>query len=444
MPYKPTGRPPGRPRKTKLQTDGAYENAVLGVGNRRDRSTFTRPGSGRVLDFQSLENLYENDGFAARVIDLPADEMVRAGIELSSATDDDVIEAALEELKVLPTLANAVRWADLYGGSVAVLVINDGGLFEDPLNEETIREIEGIRVYDRHQVSRIEKYTDPADKRYGQTKMWLVSPVDTGVPYRVHESRVLTFDGASVPDRVRSRNDGWGNSRLQRVYDELTRLGMSYVWANSLLERAQQAVHGIPGLSDILRQPGGEAAVTKRIDLVDMARSINNTVVVDAGIGGENGETYDLKSTSFSGVTDILTKFENAMAAVAGMPKSLLFGDQSAGLNAGDKVGLENWYASIHQKQEHVLLNPLDRIVTLIMKWKGAYTPDYRIEFCPLYVPSEKDMAEVEYKKAQTRQIYVDIQALDPSEVRLKLEKEGDYEIENVEIDRGEEDTSAA
>jgi phage-related protein (TIGR01555 family) len=180
--------------------------------------------------------------------------------------------------------------------------------------------------------------------------------------------------------------------------------------------------------------------VQKRVDMVDMSRSLTNTIVIDSGLGGDNGETYDLKSTSFAGLTDLVTKFESALSAVSGIPKSLLFGDQSSGLNAGDKVGLENWYAHVSQRQELILLNPLDRLITLIMKSMGIYTPDYLVKFLPLYVPNDKDIAEVEYKRAQTREIYAGMMALDPSEIRAKLAGEG-YDIDEVEVIKQEPDT---
>jgi hypothetical protein len=438
MPYKPTGRPPGRPKKTETRDDGSYANVFMGVGNRRDRSSFSTVSIPRYLSHMELENLYEGDGFARRIIDTPADEMIRAGFKIDGINDPDEVLAYLENLNALPALADAIRWADLYGGALAVLMVNDGGTLDDPLNPETVREIEGIRVYDRHQCSRLEKYTDPADKRYGETMRWMISHADGGMPYTVHESRVLLFDGATVPARTRARNDGWGNSRLQHCYTELVRLGMGYGWANALLERAQQAVHGIPGLSQLLRSKDGEQNVIKRIDLVDSARAINNTVVIDSGIGDQAGETYELKSTSFVGVTDIVGKFETALSAVSGMPKALLYGEQAAGLNAGDKVGLENWYASISQRQENELLHQLDKLVSLTMRALGVYTDDYLIKFCPLYVPSEKETAEVEYKKAQTRQIYVDTGALDPTELRKKLASEGGYPVDDMSVNRDE------
>lgn len=412
--------------KTSNRFDGPYENVFLNVGTKSDRTAHTRAVSTNLLTFPELETLYEQDGFARRIIDLPAEEMVRAGFELEGIDNASDILAELEGLKVLPTMADALRWAELYGGSLVVMLINDGGDFLTPLEIEKAKEIEQLRVYDRWQVARQQKYDDPTDKRFGKTKTYLISPA-TGAPYEVHESRCLTFDGVTVPERIRDRNDGWGNSKLQQCYDQLMRMGMSHYWANAILERAQQGIHGIPRLTDLLRSSEGEKLVRKRVDLVDMARSINNTVVIDAE------ETYDLKSTPFSGIPDILDRLGLALTAVTGIPESLLFGRQQGGLNSTGDADLENWYAKIAQRQNTSLLPNLDIIVQIQLHVMGRFKDDYLIKFNPLSVPSDKDIAETDYKKAQTREIYLNAGVLDPSECRKILDNEGGYEIEDVD-----------
>lgn len=408
-----------------IRSDGPYENVFLNVGTKGDRTAYTRAGAPRTLSNTELENLYTGDGFARRVIDLPAEEMVRAGFELEGIDDDEAVRAELEGIQVLPRMAEALKWADLYGGALVVMLVDDGGELITPLVEERVRSVEQLRVYDRWQVSRYQKYMDPNDKRFGKTEFYHVSPID-GTPYLVHESRCLVFDGVLVPARIREQSDGWGGSKLQQCYDQLIRFGMSHIWGNALMERAQQAVHGIPNLTDLLRQPGGEDLVKKRIHLVDASRSINNTVVIDSQ------ETYDLKATSLTGVADLVDRFGLALSAVADMPESLLFGRPQAGLNASGKNDLENWYAKIGQHQQNKLLPQLDRLVALQLRAMGKYKDDYLIKFCPLYVPSRKDQAETENKEAQTAQLYHAMGALDASEIRKTLGDKG-YEIDDVE-----------
>lgn len=407
------------------KSDGHYENVFLGIGNNNDRSAYTRAVTPQLLGYTELESLYEGDGFARRIIDLPAEEMVRAGYDIDGVKNDRDVRASLESINAIGNICDAMRWSALYGGSIVVMLINDGGALEDPLIVKKAKSLEQLRVYDRWQVTRHQKYIDPNDKRFGKTQLYMVSPIE-GFPYIVHESRCIVFNGTPVPDRIRERNDGWGASKLQQCYDQLTRFGMSHVWANALLERAQQAVHGIPELTNLLRSPGGEALVRKRVDLVDMTRSINNTIVIDSA------ESYDLKSTPLSGVADILDRFGLALSAVTGMPEALLFGRQQGGLNSTGKSELENWYAKVSQMQNTILLPALDRLVQVQLHIMGLYVENYLIKFNPLYVPSAKDIAETNYKRAQTFEILNNIGALDASEIRKILPDDG-YDIEDVD-----------
>jgi phage-related protein (TIGR01555 family) len=405
--------------------DGPYENVFLSVGNAKDRSVFTKATIRTVLDNTQLENLYEGDGFARRIVDLPSEEMVRAGYDIEGVDEDSEVRAQLENIQCLPKLCDALRWNNLYGGAIVVMLINDGGILEEPLNIENAKSLEQLRVYDRYQVSRHAKYLDPMDSRFGKTQIYQISPVD-GSPYMVHESRCISFDGMPIPERIRASNDGWGASKLQQCFDQLTRFGMSHIWANALLERAQQAIHGIPELTNLLRQPGGEALVKKRVDIVDMTRSINNTIVIDAA------ESYDIKSNTLSGVADVMDRLGLALSAVTGIPESLLFGRQQGGLNSTGKSDLENWYAKVGQDQNTILLPALDRLITVQLYVMGRYTEDYLVKFNPLSVPSRKDTAETDYKVAQTFEIYANMGALDASEVRAMLPDEG-FEIDDVE-----------
>lgn len=427
MPRKRTTPAAPAPRE-----DGAYLNTFMSVGNSRDRTAYTRATAPLILGQQQLEWLYTGDGFARKIIDVPAAEMIRAGYDIEGVEDDDLVMAALEDIGAMEIVAKALKWANLYGGALIVALLDDGATdLTEPLNPERIRAVDQLRVYDRWQTSRMQKYTDPADRRFGKTAVYQISPL-IGTPYQVHESRCIPVDGVDVPDRVRDENDGWGNSRLQQCWDQLTRFNLSHGWANSLLERAQQAIHGIPGLTDVLRSPGGTALVQNRINAVDMARSVNNTIVIDAA------ESYDLKSTSLAGVSDLIDRFSLALSAVTGMPEALLFGRAPGGLNSTGKSDLENWHAYVGQQQRTVLLPILDRLVAWELYAQGRYTEDYLIEFNPLSVPSEKEMVETRLNKAKIHEIYVNMQALDATEVRSAIDSDVAEIDESVEIDRDE------
>lgn len=441
------GRPKGSTNKPKTIVADGYMNAVIGSGNNRDRSTFTRAQSAFILDQMTLTDLYMSDGFAKKIVDIPAEEMTRAGIDVDEIDEDaeKKLKAKLEELDAMRVMNDAVRWSRLYGGAVIVIGAMDGGALDVPLNAEGVRDVEFMRVYDRHQATIQRRVSDPASKEYGQPEMWLISPVIAGTsPYQVHNSRVIVIDGEPIPDRLRSGNDGWGASVLQACQDQLTRLGMSHQWANALLERAQQAVHSIEGLADILRSPGGEAMVKQRMDLVDMARSILNTVVIDGK------ESYSVSNMGIvSGVNELIDRFAEALSAVSGIPVFLLMGRSVGGLNSSGKAEMEGWYARIASMQNDILRKPFDKLCGLIL---GSMNVDaeYKIEFCPLSVPSEAEEADTELKKAQAEKTrmetdsgYAALGVVDPAELRksehvTELYPEIDPSLDNVQMPEGD------
>ena len=82
----------------ETRDDGPYENVFLSLGNAKDRSTYTTHVTPRILVQDELDSLYESDGFARRIIDLPAEEMVRAGFEIEGV--DDGREGAADEADI--------------------------------------------------------------------------------------------------------------------------------------------------------------------------------------------------------------------------------------------------------------------------------------------------------------------------------------------------------
>lgn len=427
---KPTGRPRGRPAKTIVHTDG-YGNAFSGTGSRADRSMYTRINAPAYIDQNTAAALYMGDGLARRIVDLPATEMTRAGVsfkELDEKLEDQVL-AAFDNLDVMHHFADALRWADVFGGAIIVMGINDGGQLDQPLNENGIKSVEFLRVYDRWQTSVNRRYADPMNPGYGKVELYQISPHTGGAPYLVHESRILRMDGDTIPDLQRQQNDGWGASTYQSCKEALERVGSSHQWANSLLERAQQAVHSIPELANILRSVQGEDQIRKRVDVVDMVRGILNTIVIDGQ------ESYELKSTSFAGIPDIMDRFAESLSSIKGIPMYLLIGRSPGGLSATGGNNEEAWYAKVAAMQNDRLRGPINRLVQLILlSLSGNTGGDWELCFEPLKVPSEKEQAEVEKLEAEhekleadTMAVYVSIGALDPREVRAKIAE--DYEI---------------
>jgi hypothetical protein len=112
-------------------------------------------------------------------------------------------------------------------------------------------------------------------------------------------------------------------------------------------------------------------------------------------------------------------------------------GRSPGGLNSTGASNEEAWYARVNAMQNDILRKPIDRIVKLILIAIGKDGGEYKICFNPLKVPSDKERAEVEKLEADARKadadtanLYVTMNALDPGEVRLFIAEQ--YDIKDA------------
>lgn len=430
-------RPVGSKNKPKpvVNTDG-YLEAFSGVGTNRDRSSYARPKGARLLDQNTLQDLYIGDGFGRKIVDSVAEEMTRSGIELQDLDDEamtEYVESRLDELDAMRHFNDAVRWSRLFGGSIMIFGLNDGGTLDTPLNPDGVRDVEFLRVYDRYQATIERRVTDPQSMDYGKPEMWLITSHVGGNPYQVHHSRVWQFDGDSVPDLMRHANQGWGASSLQSCYDQLIRLGMGHQNVSSVLERSQQAVHKISELASTLRGPGGEQMIQKRMDIVDMVRGFLNTVAIDMN------DEYTVQSTSMAGYPEVIDRFAEALSAVSGIPVSILMGRSQGGLSGTDQNIMESWHARIGSMWNDILRKPQDKLISWIIGAKVGVVPDYKLCMRPLSVMSDKEQAEVNKMNADAYKLrsdadvaYTNLGAITPDEVRGTLSEEYEFATETL------------
>lgn len=424
-------RPVGSKNKPKAIVNDSYLEAFSGAGTNRDRSSYARPKGARLLDQNTLQDLYIGDGFGRKIVDSVAEEMTRSGIEMQDLDDDalsEYVESCLDELDAMRHFNDAVRWSRLFGGSVMIFGLNDGGMLDTPLNPQGVRDVEFIRVYDRYQATIQSRVLDPQSLDYGKPEMWQISPHIGGNPYMVHHSRLWQFDGDSVPDLMRQANQGWGASALQACYDQLLRLGMSHQNVSSVLERSQQAVHKIAELASTLRAPGGDAMIQKRMDIVDMVRGFLNTVAIDMN------DEYTVQSTSMAGYPEVIDRFAEALSAVSGIPVSILMGRSQGGLSGTDQNVMESWHARIGSMWNDILRKPQDKLISWIIGAKVGVVPDYKLCMRPLSVMSDKEQAEVNKMNADAFKLrseadtaYIQSGVVDVDEVRDTLTEE--YQI---------------
>lgn len=143
------------------------------------------------------------------------------------------------------------------------------------------------------------------------------------------------------------------------------------------------------------------------------------------------------------------------LSALTNIPQTLLFGRSPAGMNATGDSDLENYYNFVERIQKLMLKKNLRYLMDILFRAGVASgeldeEPDYKLQFNPLWSLSDSEQAAIDQQKAatamtkaQTAQIYVDMQALDPTEVRRKLASDDEFNVEDI-IDEEDDDIYSA
>ena len=390
-----------------------------------------------------LAEKYQYNGLFSKIIDRPAEEALKHGMEYNVSDADlrEFLDDALDRLDWEEKAVTAIRWARLFGGSIIVMLLDDGGGLEEPVNWQDVRSVEELRVYERAIVQ-----PDPDTYRTGKAEYFDVSSTYGGT-FRVHRSRCLVFKNGSLPEYGAAQQYYyWGLPEYIRIHKDLFRALKTHTNAANMIEKSVQPVYKQRNLQSTLATPGGDDQVLRRLQVIDEARGMMNSISVDM-----DGEDYDFKTFQMTGAKEILESTCNLLSAVTCIPQTILFGRSPAGENATGESDLENYYNFVEGIQKRMLKKNIRTLIKAIVQ-AGVY--DGSIEnpgsikpiFKPLWSLSETEKATVELTKAQraqataqTAQLYIDMQVLQPDEVRQALSQDGSLNIEDI-LDNQPED----
>lgn len=442
--------------KGKEQRADGYINLMNRYGTAQDNSTAYQYAGEPFTDDMELTRLYEGNGLFAKIIDRPAEEAVKHGLDIDLGDEDisEYIDSRMDDLEFEDRFATAEKWARLYGGSIIVMLIDDGRGLEEPVNWNDVQSIEELRVFERPivQPDYMSMYhrqhigSAMQGKELGEPEYYQVFSL-YGY-FTVHRSRCLVFRNGRLPEQTTNANYRyWGIPEYVKIKRALRECITSHEDGVKLLERSVQAIYKMKNLANMLATLDGEDMVLRRLQVIDMARGILNSIAIDA-----DGEDYDFKTLQMSGVKDVLDATCNMLSAVTNIPQTILFGRSPAGMNSTGESDMENFYNMVENIQKQNMKKNARTVIELILRQglaegKIPEKPRYKVKFKALWSLSETEQAAVDqtraqtkYTKAQTAQIYMDSSAIDPSEVRKSLAAEGEMEIEEILSRDGESD----
>jgi len=385
-----------RPERTAA--DG-YVNTLAYLGEASEltkANDYERHGISN--NYELLTTLYRENWLAARIIDTPCEDMTRSWYSLSSEIEQEKID----ELKKLENkhciqqeLTNLLRWARLYGGAAGLMVIKgQEDMLDQPLDFDMLQPgcFRGILIVDKTRgiFPSLDLEEDMDDPEFGYPK-WYDVQVDeeSGAILRVHHSRLLLARGRMLPIDEEIREDYWGASELEHVYEELQKRNATSANIAQLVFQANVAALKMSDFGEIM----GMGTPAQREQLYRTVMEMNRLRTSFGVTLMSQEDSYEQHPYSFAGVAEVYETFMMDMAGAAEIPATKLFGRAPQGMNSTGESDMKNYYEVIAQLQERQLKPCLEKLLPVMcMSLWGVVPNDLEIVFEPLgtTTPSER------------------------------------------------------
>lgn len=414
-----------------VRRDG-WENTLTGLGTSRDKMMYgSFSPAPRISDYE-LSALYHHHHLSKRIVNIRPKEAFREGFKVEVKDDTDLakeINQSITKLGLAHLFRDGQIWGRLYGGCLLIAGIDDGKEMSEPLEDDAeIRTIQYLLLLDKRYIYPATWYEDPSHPKYQQVETYgVMTPTGTMLESSVHESRCIRFGGAITDERERRANNSWDFSILQAIYDALRDGEQNWKAASTMMTDASQGVFKIKGLLASLLTPKGQETMATRMQIVDMARGVARSILLDA----DSNESYEKIPTQFAGVSDILDRSMMWTAAAAEIPVTLLFGRSAAGMNATGDADYRWFYDSIKGEQTQEVDPNLRRIIDWILRAKdgptlGDVPEEYTICFPRLWQPTPLEAAQIRKLNAETDSIRIGDTVWTAAEVALSRAAGGD------------------
>lgn len=446
----------GRANNVRQFADG-ISNSLMRIGMTESNSTaFTTYTPEYITNTRpDLEYAYQTSWMAELAVDVLAEDMTREGIEiaLDDAEKVDMLNEVLGEYAVFDKLAEALKWGRLYGGSIAVIMI-DGQDVSTPLTNIPKDSFRGLYVFDRWQLDvNTMDLVQELGEDFGKPEYYsvLASEIDFGGK-RIHHSRVIRFEGRKMPYNLRLAYQGWGASVLEPVMNLVKGFDVASQGAVQLVSKSYLRFYKVKGLRQILTNDLAAQGFKKQMDYVRMFQGLEGMTIGDAE---DEFQTY---SYSFTGIPEIIIQLGQQVSGALGVPLVRLFGQSPAGLNSTGESDIRNYYDTVRKMQNTLLRSGIKRLLHVIYSSVTGQEPDdqLRFEFRPLWQMSSLDKSTIATANVTSiRELYSDgvislpqalreLKTIAPQIGLFGTITDDDIEEaerqEQMELERGEED----
>ncbi len=386
--------------KKNITTDG-YQNLLANLGIGADNLA-----SGGRYDFGGfitrqrvmLEAAYRTSWVVGQVVDVKAEDMIRSGIDINNDLKPDQIDKmqqAMTRLNIWKNLTNVIKWGRLYGGAVAIMLI-DGQKMDTPLDIDTVGKgsFRGLLVLDRWLLDpSLSDLVQDFGPDFGLPKYYNVLPSSAYLPQqKVHHTRLFRFDGIELPYLWKVAENLWSESVIERLWDRLLAFDSTTEGAAQLVSKSHLRTVQVEGLREILAAGGiMEQALIKQFQYIRRMQSNEGITLLDSK------DTFSTHQYTFSGLDGILLQFGQQLSGATGIPLVRLFGQSPSGLNSTGESDLRTYYDGVAKDQESQLKEPLFTILKVLAmsELSQELPPSTTIAFRPLWIMTDKEKSEI-------------------------------------------------
>lgn len=404
--------------RKSFMTNDSFQNftARVGLGTQNQHSD-----SGYGFSFVSrnriqMEAVYRSSWLAGRAVDCRAKDMTREGIEFNSTMppeEKDKLARGFERLQIWKGLGDNEKWSRLYGGSIAVMLI-DGQRPETPLRLDTIGpgQFKGLLVLDRWLVQpSLESLVTEYGPDLGKPKFYtVIADAQALINQKIHYSRVIRREGVELPYWQRIAENGWGQSVLERLWDRLVAFDSVTSGTAQLVYKAHLRTYKVEKLRELIATGGRTfEALVKQIDLIRQYQTNEGMTLMDSS------DDFETHQYNFSGLSDVIDKFGEQVCAAVETPDIILFGQSPGGISNGDDTSVRIYYDSVKADQDSCLRAGVTTICDVISRSElGKPLPEgFAFDFVPLWQLSDTEKAEIGAKDTNSIVTAFDVGVID-------------------------------
>lgn len=338
-------------------------------------------------------------------------ELKREGKELDPKTAK-LVRKLDKKFNIKANLAELTRYKNIFGIRVALFKVNsdDPDYYEKPFN------IDGITKGSYQGISQVDPYwmtpqmtaastSDPSAIHFYDPEYWIIS----GKKY--HRSHLIICRGPQPADILKPTYVFGGIPLTQRIYERVYAAERTANEAPLLaMNKRTNALH-----VDLEKAISNESKFVERLLFWTKHRDNHGVKVLGKD---EVMEQFDTSLADFDAV--IMNQYQ-LVAAIAKTPATKLLGTSPKGFNATGEFEMVSYHEELESIQEHDYDPMLERHYLIAGRSLGLENFEVEVIWNSVDSVSATERANLNLTKAQTDEIYANLGATSPDEVRNRV-----------------------